>query len=197
MKYMKKLVESLKKFYEFLQKDTFTSLIIYLIVVFLFLLLIFFPVLRLITGTYFPLVIVESCSMYHDEYGFDKTMTSSVYSNNDITINDTLNWDFPRGLNKGDIIFIVKDTDLEIGDVIIFNGGANHPIIHRIIDNIVPYQTKGDNYVTNSQQLNVEKNIREEQVLGRAVFKIPYLGWIKLIFFDWKNPTEDRGFCKI
>jgi signal peptidase I len=192
-----KIKELYKRFKAFLKKDSFSSLIVFLILIFTFLLLIFFPLLRLITGTSYPLVIVESCSMYHDEYGFDKIVNNSIYSNNNININDTQNWDFPRGLNKGDIIFIVKTKNISVGNVIIFNAQTSYPIIHRIIDDIEPYQTKGDNYVTNSKQLSVEKNISEEQYLGRAIFKIPYLGWIKLIFFDWKNNENQRGFCKI
>ncbi len=192
---MKKIIHQLKKFWNFIQKDTFPSLIIFLLVAFLFLLLIFFPLLRLVTGTNYPLVIVESCSMYHQENGFQKVFTSSIYSKNNISTENTTYWDFQNGLNKGDIIFIVGAKNIKVGDVIIFNGKANHPIIHRIIDNIEPYQTKGDNYITNYEQLEVEKNIKKEQILGKAVFKIPLLGWVKLMFFDWRNPSSQRGFC--
>jgi hypothetical protein len=41
--------------------------------------------------------------------------------------------------------------------------------------------TKGDN---NQGQLSVEKNIINQQIVGRAVFRIPKLGWGKLIFVE-------------
>lgn len=185
------------KFRTFLQKDSFVSVCVYILLVFLFLLLIFFPILRLITGTAYPLVIVESCSMYHNQYGFENVLSSDIYAMNGIFLKDTENWDFQRGLNKGDIIFIINTKNIDVGDVIIFNGGSQHPIIHRVIDNVDPYQTKGDNFATNYGQLSTEKNISSEQIYGKAIFKIPYLGWVKLIFFDWQNSKENRGLCKI
>ena len=192
MKDNKKII---KKFWNFLKQDSLPSLLVFLVLVFTFLLFIFFPLLRFVTGSNYPLVIVESCSMYHEEYGFDNVFTSSIYSKNNISIEDSSSWDFPMGLNKGDIIFIVGAKNISVGDVIIFNGGENHPIIHRIIDSVEPYQTKGDNYITNYKQLNSEKSIDENQVLGKAVFRIPYLGWIKLIFFDWMKADGQRGVC--
>ena len=33
-------------------------------------------------------------------------------------------------------------------------------------------------------------------LVGRAAFKLaPYFGWVKLVFYDWKKPVEERGFC--
>ena len=39
-------------------------------------------------------------------------------------------------------------------------------------------------------------NVLEEQLIGKAVFRIPYIGWIKLIFFDAFNSEQSRGLCK-
>jgi hypothetical protein len=56
------------------------------------------------------------------------------------------------------------------------------------------FSTLGDN---NNGQLDLEKQINQYQIIGKAIFNIaPYLGWGKLIFFEWKKPTEERGFCK-
>lgn len=192
-----KIKEIIVKFRNFMQKDSFLSIIVFLGLTFLFLLLIFFPLLRLVTGTSYPLVIVESCSMHHDEYGFSKVLDNNIYLNNNISLEDSERWDFPRGFDKGDIVFIVGAKKISKGDVIIFSAGGGNPIIHRVIDDVEPYQTKGDNYVSNSGQLEIEKNISEDRVLGKAVFKIPYIGWVKLIFFDWKNSVDQRGLCKI
>jgi signal peptidase I len=109
---------------------------------------------------------------------------------------------FKNGFTKGDILFIVgsKPEKIEIGDVIIFNGNERNPIIHRIMtieqDPITQkyvFSTIGDN---NNGQLIVEKNISEDQIVGKAVFRIaPYIGWGKLIFYEYKRPASDRGGC--
>jgi len=39
--------------------------------------------------------------------------------------------------------------------------------------------------------------IKEEQLIGKAVFKLaPYVGWGKLIFFEYKQPQNNKGFCE-
>jgi signal peptidase I len=187
--------EAVKSVYKFMKKDSWASLVITLGIAALFILYIFFPLLQWLTGTTLPLVIVESCSMYHDEVGFEKIITNSIYSRNNIELEDTNNWIFKKGLTKGDIIFVMGPKNIEKGDVIIFQGGSAHPIIHRVVDSEEPYATKGDNYKTNSGQLSGEKLIIEEQLIGKAVFKIPYLGWVKLIFFD--IGSDNPGRCKI
>ena len=60
------------------------------------------------------------------------------------------------------------------------NTKLHPPIIHRIIekgDNWV--STKGDN---NPTQLNFEKQIHKDDILGVAKIKIPFIGWVKVGF---------------
>jgi hypothetical protein len=187
--------EEIKKFWEFLKGDSLASMFVVILLAFVIMVLIIFPLLELVTGTSLPLVIVESCSMFHSEEGFEKVFNSPIYSQNGINLEDTENWGFKKGLTKGDIIFVVGAKNIEKGDVIIFQGGSSHPIIHRVVGDSEPYATKGDNYKTNQYQLSSEKSIASEQVIGKAVFKIPYLGWIKLIFFDFGS--KNSGFCRI
>lgn len=183
------------QFVAFMKKDTWQSLLVSIILAFILIKFVIFPTLSFITGTSLPLVIVESCSMYHHEAGFEKTFTSDIYSQYDLSIKNTSDWIFKNGFAKGDIIFVVAPKNLNVGDVIIFNGGTTNPIIHRIIYANETYTTKGDNYITNKGIGPFEKTIQPEQILGKAVFRIPYLGWVKLIFFDWRNPTSARGLC--
>ena len=131
--------------------------------------------------------------MYHQENGLENTLQKPIYTENGINLQDSKNWDFKNGLNKGDVIFVMKSENLKQGDVIIFNGGANHPIIHRLIDETEPYATYGDN---NMGQLEKEKSINNNQLMGKAIFKIPYIGWIKLIFFEHLRPNDQKGLCK-
>ena len=87
---------------------------------------------------------------------------------------------------------------LEVGDIIVFSASQTNPIIHRIIEikesnGVRVFSTLGDN---NQGQLSFEKEISEEQLVGKATFKVaPYLGWVKLIFYDWQKPESERGFC--
>ena len=184
-----------KNFWSFLEKDSWPSFVITLLLAFIIIKFIFFPGLSLITGTSLPLVIVESCSMYHYENGFDKILESPVYDNYDISLENTEDWIFQNGFSKGDVIFVVEAKNIKVGDVIIFNGGAQHPLIHRVVEIGDNYATKGDNYKTNSNQLPSEKNIPEEQIIGKAMFKISFIGWVKLIFFEGGRNPYDRGMC--
>jgi len=192
---MKKIGEQLKKFWKFLREDSWSSFLVTLVLAFIIIKFIFFPGLSLITGTSLPLVIVESCSMYHHEDGFEKTFESNVYEDYGLTIDDTENWIFQNGFSKGDVIFVVGAKNVKVGDVIIFNAGEQYPLIHRVVKVGDSYGTKGDNYKTNSQQLSVEKSISEEQFVGKALFKIPFIGWAKLIFFEASRDPRNRGLC--
>jgi hypothetical protein len=196
----------LKRFWEFLKEDSWPSLIVSLIIAFIIIKFVFFPLLTFFTGSALPLVIVESCSMYHstDFSGiFQKQAQcldgsicpeSKLYGGFNISLADTSSWGFGNGINKGDIIFVIGPKNVKVSDVIIFNAGQSAPIIHRVVS-INPdgtYTTKGDN---NAGLLDVEKKIEPNQLLGKAVFRIPYLGWAKLIFVDWMKPIGQRGLC--
>ena len=103
-----------------------------------------------------------------------------------------------NGFKKGDIIIVWGRFTPKLGDIIIFqpnpDSRAPRPIIHRIVDinEDNTYQTKGDH---NPQQLTPsnnayktdETNIKQEQIIGKAIIKIPYLGWIKIWFTDLIN----------
>lgn len=179
--------------------------ILSILFIFIFIKFLFLPGLSVVTGTELPLAIVESCSMYHDGNllsNFNQWYERHNSKYEDFTINnlDFKDFIFKNGFNKGDILFIIKATPkkLKQGDVIIFDGGTNHPIIHRIVsikqeDNKYIFSTIGDN---NNGQLASEKTITEDQLMGKAVFKLaPYLGWGKLIFFELGRPLSERGFC--
>ena len=88
-----------------------------------------------------------------------------------------------------------------------FNAGQKNPLIHRIIeitkqDDEYIFSTIGDNNQysftkTNNVYEIDEINIKENQLVGKAVFRIaPYLGWGKLIFYDWKKLEAERGLCE-
>jgi signal peptidase I len=196
-----------KKFWWIVWKDdSFKGWLISLVFVFIVIKFIFFPFLSLATGTSLPLAIVESCSMYHqgDIFGnFDEWYErhESKYSEFEINKNEFEDFSMKKGFNKGDILFIIgkKPEKIEMGDVIIFHGGERNPVIHRVVnieinsDGKIIFSTIGDN---NNGQLSFEKSISEDQIVGKASFRIaPLIGWAKLIFFEPARPANERGFC--
>ncbi|MGC9309092.1 MAG: signal peptidase I [Candidatus Nanoarchaeia archaeon] len=183
-----------KQFWKFLRKDSLPSLIVSLILAFIIIKYVFFPILSFFTGTALPLVIVESCSMYHAE-DFEEIIDEEIYEDFDITQEQADKWDFKNGLNKGDVIFVVgaDKHNLDVGDVVIFARNTGNPVIHRVIElNGNSFTTKGDN---NPGLLQEEKQVSYDRLVGKAVFRIPWVGWIKLIFFEPTRPASQRGLC--
>lgn len=208
-------LESAKKFFKktwfLLWKDnSFKGWIFSLIIIFILIKFVFFPILTLMTGTSLPLAIVESCSMYHSGDIFSSFNSwfqghDIKYSSLNITKQQFSKFSLSNGFSKGDILFVVgvKPQNIKIGDVIIFNSPSQStPVIHRVINitnenGIYFFSTEGDN---NNGQLQPpfssvdETHINQDQVIGKADLLIaPYLGWIKLVFYESQNP--DKGFC--
>lgn len=185
-------MHQLKRFWNFLKQDTWQSWLTSLILIIIIIKFIFFPLLSLITGTSLPLVVVESCSMYHSS-SFDSwwPSNSAKYTNHNISTEEFSSFPLKNGLNKGDIVIVWGHSSYEKGDIIIFAAPTENPIIHRLM-RISPYATIGDN---NPSQLPFEYGISEEQVLGKAVARIPLVGWVKLAFFELSRKPENRGLC--
>ncbi|MFQ5474764.1 MAG: hypothetical protein ACE5DM_02910, partial [Candidatus Nanoarchaeia archaeon] len=71
--------------------------------------------------------------------------------------------------------------NIEEGDVLVFIGNRPDPIIHRVVDTIdgYAYTTKGDH---NPTSFAFEHDIPEENKIGEAKLRIPFLGYIKIWF---------------
>lgn len=97
-------------------------------------------------------------------------------------------------LREGDVVFIVKSNPHEIkeGDVIVFWTPDNAMlVIHRVIevvkaDNTPYYVTKGDNNPFKDVYYPVgvpySKVVGKVASVGDYVYKIPYIGYITLMF---------------
>jgi len=92
---------------------------------------------------------------------------------------------------KGDIL-VLQGTPAErlrMGDIIVFSPSPSQtPVVHRIVA-VNPdgtFQTKGDN---NNGQLPFEKSIWATQIHGKAIFIIPYLGWLKIGLMEYALPN--------
>jgi signal peptidase I len=179
---------AVKQVWHFLwESDSVWSWVIDFILAFLLVRFIVYPLLGLILSTSLPLVVVESGSMEHhgsfeDWWG----RFGEWYEKNNMTREDLKSWSFPDGFNTGDIMItkgMGEYANYNVGDVLIFKiPSQNTPIIHRAIKknpNFYAFETKGDN---NPDQAPYEKDVREKQVISKAAYRIPYLGWIKLFF---------------
>jgi len=153
MSYWVIFVSNEKQTYQYLKKKSIIKNIIILIII-LIIALSFKEILSLILHTSVPIAVVESGSM------------------------------IPT-LEKGDLIFSIGVTpsSLKVGDIILFKSPQNPNIIivHRIIKiypngNNILIQTKGDNNPVPDPWI-----INGDQVLGKVIFKIPYLGWPSII----------------
>lgn len=183
-----KIKERAKRFWSFLwESESIWSWVALFLIAFALVRFIIFPVLGLVLGgTTLPLVVVESRSMEH-QGSFEDWLGShgEWYFERNFTRENLLAFEFIDGLDKGDIVVTKKVDSYNVGDIIIFQTSVQRtPIIHRIVgyDWIGnDFETKGDN---NQEQLLYEKEIEPEQILSKAVLRIPKIGWIKLAIVE-------------
>lgn len=171
----------LKKLWHFIwHENSILSWIVNVILAFIIVKFLIYPGLGLILSTSHPLVAVVSGSMEHSGLSFDKwwEQNKDFYTKNNITKEQFEIFSFKRGFNKGDIMLLIGSKNINVGDIIVYNGNYKDPIIHRVIkkqDN--SYVTKGDhNKIIDPVQPSQDK------LIGKAVLKIPLLGWVKIIF---------------
>jgi len=143
--------------------------------------------LTMFLGNATPLVAVMSTSMVHD------WTTPRVYTEwmvtNGINSEAMDSFPFKNGFDKGDVLVILaakKPSDINVGNVIVFNADRKYPIIHRVIaiqatrSNSTTmsyfYMTKGDHNPIPDPWITPYNRVE-----GRAVFRIPYIGYIKVI----------------
>ncbi len=194
--------ETLRKIWHFIWYDnSIWSWIINVILAFVIIKYLIFPGLGLVLGTKLPIVAVVSSSMEHDG-SFDQWWQSQkdYYENLGISKEEFQIFQLRNGFNKGDIIFLLgKDPDeIRIGDVIVFKSGRPDPIIHRVVEikqenGRYFFHTKGDHNLASIQAFGFdETKISDDMVLGRALFKVPLLGWIKIGFVTVVNGLLGR-----
>jgi len=168
--------ELLKKIWYFIwHDDSLLSWIVNVIIAFVLVKFIIYPGLGFLLGTSYPLVAVVSCSMEHNN-DFESWWNGNKawYESNGIKKEEFVSYPFKNGINQGDIMILKGEENIKKGDIIVFNGGSANPIIHRAVQADGNLITKGDN--------NRMQDSRAGEVLGKSVFRIPYFGWIKILF---------------
>jgi len=111
-------------------------------------------------------------------YGFNAALGFAL--NTDTPVVAVFSESMVPTYNKGDMIIVVGDKNLSIGDVVVFDSPArSYPIIHRVynITEDGKILTKGDN----NRSVDPWKTDLS-LVHGKSVLRIPLLGWVKIIF---------------
>lgn len=191
----RKLKKLLKKTWHFIwEDDSLLSWIVNIILAFVLIKFIVYPGLGLVLSTSHPVVAVVSESMEHNNMEFDAWWENNGewYILNGINKEYFEAFQLKNGFNKGDIM-VLRGSDaenIEIGDSIVFRSDRKDPIIHRVVkktqeDDGVYFQTKGDNNKDSikSPQLD-ETNIGEDIIIGKVIFRVPLLGYIKILFVE-------------
>ncbi|MBT3835665.1 hypothetical protein HOD05_03620 [Candidatus Woesearchaeota archaeon] len=199
----KKHKQQLKKAWKFFwDSDSTLSWVLNLVVAFILIKFLVYPGLGLALGTDFPIVAVVSESMEHGlhqsvicgqsfpefQESFDNWwgLCGSWYQNKGISKTDFIEFPLKNGFDKGDVIILWRADKVEVGDVLIFQAYRAQPIIHRVVDVHADgtYQTKGDHNSNSIANGLEETSISQERVYGKGVVRIPYLGWVKILFVD-------------
>jgi signal peptidase I len=179
------------------EDDSWASWFVNIVLAFVIIKFLVYPGLGAALHTSHPIVAVVSGSMEHDG-SFDDWWSSSAmcedtacaqsefYSSRGIEKETFQDFRFHNGFNKGDIMILyrTKPSKVEVGDVIVFMADRPDPIIHRVISSkkdagAFVFSTKGDH---NQGSFYFESSIRESDYIGRAVVRIPFLGYIKIGF---------------
>ena len=143
-----KIGEFFKKTWRFLwEEDSIWSWIANIVLAFILIKFIVYPVLGAVLGTGFPVVAVVSGSMEH-EGSFDDWWSSEAqcpgsctqeqwYTQKEISKKEFREYPFKNGFNKGDIMVLkgMEPKNIKRGDILIFQkSNKKDPIIHRVID---------------------------------------------------------------
>ena len=209
---MEKKWKHLRKGWNFFwHDDSLASWAANVVIAFLIIKFILYPLLGLILGTSFPIVAVISESMEHglhegklcgNDYSTFKESFDNYwdacgkwYEDQGITKEQFRDFPFSQGFNKGDVIVLwrANRNNIEVGDVLIFQGSKPQPLIHRVVkvweeDGQRYYQTKGDHNSGTISGNGGEEQISEARIYGQGSFRAPYFGWVKILFVDLVRP---------
>lgn len=183
--------------YEFvLYDDSYASLAVFVVVSFILIKYVAFPIVGFLTGTSLPIVAVISDSMQHGEDWWEDDLAiceSGPCSQNDYYEARNISRDrfeafrFDDGFSKGSVLLIYGEDEYEVGDVVVYRRPNGIPVIHRVIQRNADgtYVVKGDNNARplDQSKLNYrfsEYRLPESRIEGSAYARIPYVGYVKL-----------------
>ncbi len=189
-------------------EDSIESWVLNVLLAFLLIKYIVYPGLGFFLVTSHPIVAVVSGSMQHNGLGFDDYWDNGGkwYENKGISKSDFSAFPMHNGFRKGDIMILKGGSanDIEVGEIIVFKSWRPDPIIHRVVakkvkNGVYMLQTKGDNFRTNPESINAsslnELEIKDEQIIGKAFIRVPYLGYVKIFAVEVACSFGDYNFC--
>ena len=189
----KKFGEILKTVWKFIwNDDSIWSWLVNAVLAFVLIKFIVYPGLGFALHTNHPVVAVISSSMEH-QADFDTWWTSmqAAYQKFSITKEQFQSFGMSGGFNTGDIIILQgkKPQDIQIGDILVFQANTPEPIIHRVVKKwetggAYYFSTKGDH---NFGQRPEETEISQDRIVGTGLFRIRYVGYVKMFFTDTVN----------
>lgn len=128
-------------------------------------------------GTEMPIVAVVSSSMTHDSsiprVHYEFLENELGYSEEEID-----SWPVGNGFTMGSVLVVkgISGDELKVGDVIVYKiDSQKTPIVHRIIE------FNGEEMTTKGDHNPAVDPWKPNEILGKVVLKIPYLGWPKLL----------------
>ncbi len=192
----------LRKAWRFIwHSNSLASWIVNILLAFIIIKFVFYPGISLMVSTSIPVVAVISNSMEQPDNWENmpaicsngRCVQEEWYLEMNITPDKFNDFPFSNGFNKGDIMLVrgKSKDEILVGDVIVFDSGRNIPIIHRVVnifedDGGLFFETKGDNNPGQIRnQFIDETRIPGEDVFGVAYGRIPYLGYVKILFTDY------------
>lgn len=156
----------------------------------------------------------DKCNKYYLDYGITKQNFTNFHFTNGLNIGDILlisGWKNKKEYNVGDVVAFypqdlvnVKLETLEFNKSFFYQ--TKGPVIHRVIKKFekngeIFYQTKGDHNANSNKGYSVgyrdnkksqylkfndfELNIPSKDIIGSPIFKVPYIGYIKIFFFNF------------
>ena len=128
-----------KKIWHFIwYEDSLASWLVNLVLAFVIVKWVIYPLIGLVFSTQFPIVAVVSGSMDHQGLDFDAwwEQNKDWYEEQDITQEEFVDFPFKNGFVKGDIMFLrgVKPQTIKVGTVLVYESSLHgNPIIHRVV----------------------------------------------------------------
>ncbi len=189
----------LGKFWNFVWNDNsiwswiFNAALAFILIKFLV-----YPGLGLVLDTKSPVVAVISDSMRHNA-GFEDWWVGAekTYAKFNISKEDFTSFKMSNGFKKGDLVLLKgkKPENIRVGNVLVFKGTTPEPIIHRVVKkwkvgDTYYFSTKGD---ANSGQRDEETEISQDRIIGTGWIRMPYIGYVKIIFTEFVSAIRGRG----
>lgn len=189
----------LKKSWNFIwYEDSWQSWVVNVVLAYVLIKFIVYPGLGWLLATPFPVVAVVSESMDHEGMAFNSWWEKNqyFYLEKNISSDEFKEYPFKDGFKKGDIMVLygTKPKNILSGDVIVFQSGKPYPIIHRVVaiheepgflTGQIYYETKGDHNIHQIRDFQLDETYVPQRALyGEAVFRIPWLGYVKIWFVE-------------